>query len=116
MEFLGETPTAPGTGSDDAPVYITRLEHARPNPFNPTTTIEFSVATEGHVTIRVFDAAGRVVRTLEDGHVTAGPHTTVWDGTTDSGERVASGVYFVRMEAAGANVRHRAIGKLVLLK
>jgi hypothetical protein len=117
MEFLGETPTAPGTGSDEGPAYVTRLEHPRPNPFNPSTTVEFSTATEGHVTIRVFDAAGRVVRTLVDSQVAAGPSTVIWDGTTDSGVRAASGVYFIRMEVNGAgDVVIRESRKLVLLK
>ena len=116
MEFLGESPTAPGTGTPDASAFVNRLTHARPNPFNPVTTIDYSLATGGRATIRVFDAAGRVVRTLVNSPVEAGPHTAVWDGTTDTGNRAASGVYFVKMETAGHAGAFRATRKLVLLK
>jgi len=116
MEYFGKTPTGPGTGTDDGEVFANRLGHARPNPFNPVTTIDFSLASAGHTTIRIFDAAGRVVRTLVDSPVEAGPHTAVWDSTTDTGRRAASGVYFVRMEAEGRHVSYREARKLVLLK
>ncbi len=81
-----------------------------PNPFNPTTTIRYSVASEGPVSLRVFDIAGRVVRTLALKSVAPGEHEVVWDGTTDSGGRAASGVYFLRMETAdGAQFDRKAV-------
>ena len=116
MEYFGKAPTATPTGVEDEPEFANRLGHARPNPFNPVTTIDFSLATDGRATIRVFDASGRVVRTLIDSPVDAGPHTVVWDGTTDAGRRAASGVYFLKMEAAGQMDAFRANKKLVLLK
>ncbi len=116
MEYFGKSPTATPTGADDDGVYANRLGHARPNPFNPVTTIDFCLATDGRTTIRVFDAAGRVVRTLTDSQVDAGPHTVVWDGTTNAGRRAASGVYFVKMESAGRTDAFRATRKMVLLK
>jgi len=110
----------------DEPVFATRLLAPSPNPFNPTTTIAYTLATPGRVTVRVHDAAGRIVRTLVDGKRTAGEHATVWDGRTDAGERAASGVYFVRMDvgASADGGASRAGGidfeprqqKLVLLK
>jgi hypothetical protein len=116
MEYFGKAPTAPGTGTDDGGVFVNRLDHARPNPFNPTTTIAFSLAGRSRVTIRVFDAAGRVVRTLVDSQLEAGPHTVIWNGTTETGRRAASGVYFVKMETTGPTDVFRANRKLVLLK
>jgi hypothetical protein len=115
MEYFGKTPTEPPTGADES-VFVNRLGYARPNPFNPTTTIEFSLAAASDVAIRVYDAAGRVVRTLVDSSVEAGPHTIVWRGTTDTGQRAASGVYFIRMEAVGEHTSYREARKLVLLK
>ncbi len=115
MEYFGKPPAGPGTGADGG-VFVTRLEHARPNPFNPRTTIEYGVAAPSRVMLRVYDLAGRVVRTLVDGDVEAGEHKVVWDGTTDGGQRAASGVYFVRMEAAGHTDAFHATRKLVLLK
>jgi hypothetical protein len=116
MDYFGKPPTATPTGAEEGEVFANRLGHARPNPFNPSTTIEFSLAVESRVDLRVFDCAGRVVRTLADTEFEAGPHTTTWDGTTDTGERAASGVYFVRMEMTGPRGSYRATRKLVLLK
>jgi hypothetical protein len=116
MDYFGKEATGPGTGTEGESPFVTRLGHPRPNPFNATTTVEYSVAASGHVTIRVFDAAGRVVRTLVDLEIVAGEHRAAWDGSTDSGHRAASGVYFVRMEAAGKRGSFRGMRKLVLLK
>jgi hypothetical protein len=116
MEYFETTPTGPGTGTEGNEVFVNRLGLARPNPFNPVTTIAYSLAGCSQVTIRVYDVAGRVVTTLVDGEVEAGPHAIVWDGTTDSGERAASGVYFVRMEADGQHTSYWEARKLVLLK
>ena len=115
MEYFGKTPYGPPTGTDES-VFANRLGHACPNPFNPVTTFEYSVAAKSNVTIRIYDAAGRVVRTLVDSSVEAGPHTVTWGGKTDAGQRAASGVYFIRMEAAGRHTSYREARKLVLLK
>jgi hypothetical protein len=116
MEYFGMPPTIPGTGAEEGDVLVTRLGHARPNPFNPATTIDFTVASPGRVTIRVYDVAGRVVRSLVDAHFAGGRRRAVWDGTTDSGERAASGVYFVRMAAVTTRASYSATRKLALLK
>ncbi len=113
LEYFGKEPAGPGTGVAGTPGAMTRLGLARPNPFNPVTTIEYVLASRGHVTIRVYDPAGRTVRTLVDAAVDAGEHTAIWDGTTDSGDHVASGVYFLRMET---DEGYAASGKIVLLK
>jgi hypothetical protein len=116
MEYFGKEPAGPGTGADDSGVLVNRLDHARPNPFNPRTTIEYSVASRGHVVLRVYDLAGRKVRTLVDREAEAGKYKIVWDGTTDVGQRAASSVYFVKMETAGHTDAFHATRKLVLLK
>jgi hypothetical protein len=76
------------------------LAQNHPNPFNPVTTISFGLKSPDGVTLRIYDAAGRRVRTLIDGAVPAGHHSAQWDGTDDAGQRVASGVYFYRMETS----------------
>jgi hypothetical protein len=91
---------------------VTSLGRPRPNPFNPATTIEYSITAHGRVSLRVYDPPGRLVRTLVDDDLDAGEHRAVWDGTTGEGLRAASGVYFVRMETGG----FCASEKLVLLK
>jgi len=110
----------------DEPVLVTRLLAPSPNPFNPATTVAYSVASSGRVTIRVYDLAGRAVRTLADTSHDAGEFEVVWDGTTDADTRAASGVYFIRMTTVGdaSGAAERGPGavaesrrqKLVLLK
>jgi hypothetical protein len=70
-----------------------------PNPFNPTTTIGFSLPSAEYVTIRIYNAKGQRIRRLSSGIYRAGEHKVVWDGTDDSGGNVSSGIYFYRMTA-----------------
>lgn len=77
----------------------THLERPFPNPFNPSTTIAFSLDVGSQVRLDIYDVAGRRVRTLLDERRTATRHTVVWDGRNDAGEGMPSGVYFVRLEA-----------------
>ena len=70
-----------------------------PNPFNPSTRMEFGVPDAGWVTLVVYDILGRKVATLLDGMMTPGRHTVRWDGRSDAGNPVASGVYVYRMAA-----------------
>ena len=83
-------------GDDSAVSQVNGLQ-ASPNPFNPTTTLHYSVETPGNVQLTVFNAAGQLVRTLVNTEATAGTHSVVWNGRDDSGRRVASGVYLVRL-------------------
>lgn len=83
-----------------------------PNPFNPNTTIAFSLAAGSHVEISVYDVRGRLVKTLAAGFYSAGRHAVDWDGTDMKGKPAASGIYFYRM-SAGAFTDEK---KLVLLK
>ena len=116
MEYFQKAPTGPGTGTEGNGVFVTKLSQARPNPFNPSTTIAYSLAGRSRVTIRVYDLTGRIVRTLVDGEVESGEYVAVWDGTTDAGKRAASGVYFVRMEGSGDAGRFSEASKAVMLK
>ena len=68
-----------------------------PNPFNPSTTIRFSVPVNGLADLRIFSTTGRLIRSLLSRFVEAGVHRILWDGTSNSGRRVASGVYFYRL-------------------
>jgi hypothetical protein len=70
-----------------------------PNPFNPTTNIDFSLPASERVRLAIYGADGRRIASLVDGPMPAGNHTVTWTGRSDSGELVASGVYFVRIEA-----------------
>lgn len=83
---------------------------AAPNPATRQTTLAFSLPQAGGVTMRVHDVAGRTVRMLYSGWTAAGSHRVSWDRRNDRGERVSSGLYFVRLEAAG-----RSLGQKVIL-
>lgn len=72
---------------------------ARPNPFAAATRVQFSLAGSSPVVLRVLDVSGRAVRTLLDASTLgAGVHEAVWDGVDDSGVRMGSGLYFLRIE------------------
>jgi aminopeptidase N len=85
------------------------LEPNHPNPFNPTTTIPFLLPEPGPVRLRVYDLQGRLVRQLASGTQTAGRHEVVWDGRSDDGRAVASGVYLCRLEAGGVSRNGRLL-------
>lgn len=80
-------------GSQTLPRAFT-LHPSRPNPFGGATTITFDVPTRTAVSLRIFDAGGRLVRTLVEGTVGAGDHRSLWDGTDYAGRPVAPGIYF----------------------
>jgi hypothetical protein len=83
-----------------------------PNPFNPATTIRYTLPSKGRVTIGIYDARGARVATLIDQEQPAGPYTIPWGGRSDAGSATSSGVYFARIEFSGET---RA-SKMVLLK
>ena len=88
---------APSLAPADEP---SMLHGARPSPFRGSTRVEFTLPTGGEISLRVFDAAGREIRTLAEGRRTAGSGGVVWDGRDGAGRSVAAGVYYVRLTAA----------------
>ncbi len=88
------------------------LGPASPNPFNPATTISFTVQKEMKVTLTIHNVRGRLVRTLAAGRYPAGNHRVYWNGKDNRGRPLASGIYFSRLVADGAAISR----KLVLLK
>ena len=104
--------TSPATGVAEMPPLVLDIHGNHPNPFNPMTTIVYSIPEAGRVELKVYDARGRAVRTLVSEWKPAGRHEAAWDGRDGRGGLTASGVYYVRLESAGG-VRTRTI---VLLK
>ncbi len=74
-----------------------------PNPFNPQTTIRYRLEKEAQVSLKIYDITGKQVRQLFSGRQLAGEHSAMWDGADDSGEIVASGIYFVRLQDGNQN-------------
>jgi hypothetical protein len=82
-----------------------------PNPFNPLTTISFSLSTQQRVHLAVYDVQGRLVNALLDGVLEAGPHEVAWDARDGSGQEIASGIYFCRLTSG----RETDVRKMVKL-
>ena len=70
-----------------------------PNPFNPTTTIDYNLARSSHVSLTLYDILGRRIRQLIDTEQSSGSQSAIWDGTDDDGNPVAGGIYFYRLRA-----------------
>jgi hypothetical protein len=104
---VGVTATAvtPGAVNASQPARFALAQNA-PNPFNPTTTINFSLAQTGDASLVIYGPTGQVVRTLVSGSMAQGNHSITWDGKDNFGRPVASGVYIYRL-ASGDNVAHK---------
>ena len=83
-----------------------------PNPFNPTTTISFSIPSEGHVQVSVYDITGRLITSLVDGNLSEGYHDVIWDGTDMFGSNVSAGLYIYSLQTEGVSLTR----KMVLMK
>jgi len=102
------------SGVDEHPAVMPFALHgAAPNPFNPLTTIAWDLPADAPVTLRVYDAAGRLVRTLlAAAPRAAGRNEQVWEGRDGAGREVAAGVYLYRLETPD----RQATGRMTLLK
>jgi hypothetical protein len=88
------------------------LSQNRPNPFNPTTVIEYALPEAGAVLLEIYSLTGQKVLTLVDASLEAGYHTAVWDAVDASGRDVASGIYVYRIVTPSG----RAVRKMVLTR
>jgi hypothetical protein len=89
-----------------------------PNPFNPSTNIVYSIAKNATVDLSIYNVLGQKIATLVTGEMAAGEHTMVWNGTTQNGAPVSSGVYFVHLNAQVEQTGEvfTALRKLLLMK
>lgn len=90
------------TGAVGAPLVssgrtLFELSQNRPNPFSPRTEIRFQLPRTGRATLAIYDVAGRLVSTLVDGELAAGPHVVTWDGLDRERNAASSGIYFYRL-------------------
>ncbi len=83
-----------------------------PNPFNPETTISFTLKNPGHVTLDIFNLKGQKVKTLVNEYKASGRHDIVWNGTDQNNSNVASGIYFYKMR----NGKYSSTKKMILMK
>ncbi|MFO7654102.1 MAG: T9SS type A sorting domain-containing protein [Candidatus Krumholzibacteriia bacterium] len=109
LVYFGEL-GGPAVGVPSAQVLTTRNY---PNPFNPNTTIEFTLPRAGAVSMKIYNVKGELVRTLlNDVQMAADAHKIVWEGDNDQGGKVASGVYFYEVRSNGQT----RINKMALVK
>ncbi len=102
----------PVSTEDGVNPIITELGTNYPNPFNPITTISFSLKESGPVAINIYNILGQKVKTLLSGETPAGSWSLTWNGKDDKNKSVASGVYFYKMQTQGyTNTR-----KMILMK
>ncbi len=116
QEEMVNLPTIPPLVSVDDQVAVIpadfHLYQNFPNPFNPSTTIRYSIVEPGNVSIKIYDVLGREVKTLVNEVKTAGTYSSTWNGYNNFGNKVSSGIYFYRMES-GSFIEAK---KMILLK
>ena len=94
------------------PLFINEMQGAYPNPFNPSTRINYSLKENQRVTISVYNIKGQKVITLFDGVQDRGAHHIIWNGVDQRGRATATGIYFVRMQTKG----YQKVQKVLLMK
>ncbi len=90
---------------------ITKLYNAFPNPFKSQTTIRYSLSNSSKLSLVIYDASGRIIRKLINQEIPAGIYTINWNGTDDRGQKIASGIYFYKLQTPD----HCQVKKLLLL-
>ncbi len=111
VTYLPSMPTNV-TDSQSALPHANQLNNNYPNPFNPSTSIDYFLSAKSQVKVAVYNSVGRQVKQLVNKTESAGKHTVVWDGTDDNGTHVSTGVYLYRIETEN----YQESKKMVLLK
>jgi flagellar hook assembly protein FlgD len=88
-----------------------------PNPVSGSrTTVSFSAPSEGTAAVEIYNILGQKVRTLARGRLSSGRHDFSWDGSDDSGRRLAGGVYLLRLQFAAGDNMHQASRRILLVR
>jgi len=107
-----DTSFAVSNQDNDAHIFTTALKGNFPNPFNPETTIAFSLEKAGQVKLDVYNIKGQKVKSLTNQALDKGRHNVVWNGTDNLGRKVSSGVYLYRLQTE----THQFNSKMILMK
>jgi hypothetical protein len=100
------------SSNNEIPALVTKLNNNYPNPFNPSTTLSFTLAEPGRTTLTIYNLKGQLIKRLVDKELTSGMHKVLWNGKDENERNVASGVYFYRLQSKN----YQATGKMLLLK
>ncbi len=102
-----------GSGSSDIIINPTKLTACNyPNPFNPETSIQFNMPTNGQVSVKIFNTKGQIVRELFNGKMEQGHNELVWKGVDNNGKNVSSGIYFYQIKTSNQSI----MNKMMLIK
>ncbi|MCB5270451.1 MAG: T9SS type A sorting domain-containing protein [Candidatus Cloacimonetes bacterium] len=88
---------------------VTELKKVFPNPFNPSATISYALVDAAPVSIRIYNSRGQLVRSFEEGLQNAGNYNLAWNGDDNSGRSLATGVYYIRMQAGNQSFNKKAV-------
>jgi hypothetical protein len=91
------------------PIYNFTLNSAYPNPSNSNMKISYSVSTANNVELTIYDVVGRPIRTLVNGTKTAGEYSAIWNGRTNTGEKVQAGIYFYTLTTPDRSISRKLI-------
>jgi hypothetical protein len=98
-----------GTAPEIEGVLTSNYLGASPNPFNPSTSVQFGLVKAGNVEIDVFDIRGHHVVNLQTGFMEAGRHSVLWRGMDAGQRRVSSGVFFIRLVGEGFELTNKVL-------
>ena len=108
----GQTETSVGEEADGSIIPSFTLQQNYPNPFNPKTVIQYSIENPAHISLKVYNIKGQLIRTLVNQRKSSGIHRLLWDGKDAKGMEVSTGIYFYRLKTG----EFTQTKKMVLLK
>jgi hypothetical protein len=109
MSLPTSVPATPSAPAAPPVPSVNRLFAVAPNPVIGSAAIAFTLARDQAATLVLYDVSGRRVRVLAEGLHASGRHQVSWDGRDEAGRRVASGIYFLRLNADGWTARERVL-------
>jgi hypothetical protein len=85
------------------------IKSVYPNPFNPSTTISYSLAGESNVKVSIYNTRGQLVRSFDEGRKGMGDGSVTWNGLDESGSTCSSGIYFIKLSVNDASYMRKAV-------
>jgi flagellar hook assembly protein FlgD len=112
VEMPGDDSRGDGGVMSDGETYVYSLATAVPTPFTKSTMISYSIAQPGHVSLKVYDVSGRLVRILVDEKKNVGVYNIVWNGNDENNNKIAPGIYFTEFTSR----EFTSVKKVILVK
>lgn len=112
MNFYGPTSIYYSNGGNSGTPHIpllTELKTIYPNPFNPSATIQYSLANEAKVKLTIYNVRGQIMRSFNEGDKASGTYKVIWNGTDNLGRACSTGLYYIRMQAGSESFMQKAV-------